>query len=482
MQITETSAEGLKHEFMVTVEAGDIERQVAERLAELGRSVRLPGFRPGKIPLKLLRQRYGRSVMGEVLERAVNDSSAAAMRERNLRPALQPKVEIVNFDEGANLEYKMAVEVLPEIQPMDFAELKLERLKPDVPDEEIDRALDRLAKGQRKSEPVERPAAQGDVVVIDFVGTIDDTAFPGGTATGYALELGTASFIPGFEDQLIGAAAGEQRGVDVTFPPDYGSADLAGKAARFDVTVKEVRALAEQPVDEALATAVGMENLAELRQTMRERIERDYSGVARQKIKRELLDLLAEHHHFPVPDGMVQIEFDQIWKQFEAERKRVAGAASAPAIEAQPEAGEAAPTTDVVPAVAEVVPDPEDDKIKAEYRAIAERRVRLGLLLSEVGRANAITVSQDELNRAVLEEARRFPGQERQVVEYYRGNPQVLDGLRAPIYEDKVVDFILGLTSVTERPVPPAELLAATQALEAEDDKEPEASDANPSA
>jgi trigger factor len=483
MQITETSAEGLKHEFMVTVEAGDIERQVAERLAELGRSVRLPGFRPGKIPLKLLRQRYGRSVMGEVLERAVNDSSAAAMRERNLRPALQPKVEIVNFDEGANLEYKMAVEVLPEIQPMDFAELKLERLKPDVPDEEIDRALDRLAKGQRKSEPVERPAAQGDVVVIDFVGTIDGTAFPGGTATGYALELGTASFIPGFEDQLIGAAAGEQRGVDVTFPADYGSADLAGKAARFDVTVKEVRALAEQPVDEALATAVGMENLAELRQTMRERIERDYSGVARQKIKRELLDLLAEHHHFPVPDGMVQIEFDQIWKQFEAERKRVAGAASAPAIEAQPEAGEeAAPTTEVVPAAAELVPDPEDDKIKAEYRAIAERRVRLGLLLSEVGRANAITVNQDELNRAVLEEARRFPGQERQVVEYYRGNPQVLDGLRAPIYEDKVVDFILGLTSVTERPVPPAELLAATQALEAEDDKEPEASDANPSA
>src|SRR5580693_2756761 len=187
MQITETSAEGLKHEFMVTVAADDIERQVSQRLEELGRSVRLPGFRPGKIPMKLLRQRYGRSVMGEVLERAVNDSSAAAMRERNLRPALQPKVEIVNFDEGANLEYKMAVEVLPEIQPMDFAELALERLKPDVPDEEIDRALQQLAKGQRKSEVVDRPAAKGDVVVIDFIGTIDGTPFPGGAANGYAL-------------------------------------------------------------------------------------------------------------------------------------------------------------------------------------------------------------------------------------------------------------------------------------------------------
>src|SRR3984885_11154063 len=312
MQITETSAEGLKHEFMVTVEAGDIERQVAERLAELGRSVRLPGFRPGKIPLKLLRQRYGRSVMGEVLERAVNDSSATAMRERNLRPALQPKVEIVNFDEGANLEYKMAVEVLPEIQPMDFAELKLERLTPEVPEDEVATALERIAHQQRKSEDVTRASAKGDVVIIDFVGTVDGTPFPGGSATDYSLELGSNSFIPGFEDQLIGVAPGDQRTVDVTFPADYGSAELAGKAAQFAVTVKSVRALADQPIDESLATAIGMENLEDLRKAVRERIAQDYNRIARQRLKRDLLDRLAEQHHFPVPEGMVQIEFDTI--------------------------------------------------------------------------------------------------------------------------------------------------------------------------
>ncbi|HZT50459.1 MAG TPA: trigger factor, partial [Stellaceae bacterium] len=329
MQVTETSAEGLKHEFTVTVAAADIERQMTDRLAELGRQVRIPGFRPGKIPLKLLRQRYGRSVMGEVLERAVNDSSTEAMRERNLRPALQPKVEIVSFDEGAPLEYKMAVEVLPDIPATNFAELNLEKLTVAVPDEEIDKALERIAHQQRKSEPVDRPAETGDVCVIDFVGSVDGTPFPGGSATGYALEIGAGSFIPGFEDQLVGAKAGEERTLDVIFPADYGNADLAGKAAQFAVTVKEVRALAPQPVDETLATALGMENLEELRTAVRERIAQDYGRLARQRLKRDLLDKLAQLHHFPVPQGMIDIEFDTIWKQVEEERKQRAQAAAA---------------------------------------------------------------------------------------------------------------------------------------------------------
>jgi trigger factor len=449
MQITETTAEGLKHELTVIIPADDIERRMQDRLAEINRSIRLPGFRPGKVPIGVLRKRYGTSLLGEVLERTVSDSSAEAMRERNLRPALQPKVEIVSFGEGTDLQYKMAIEVLPEIQPMNFAELKLERLKAAIADEEIDSALDRIAKQQRKSEPVDRAAAQGDIVVIDFVGTLDGTPFPGGAGSDYSLELGSKSFIPGFEDQLVGAKAGEVRSVEVTFPADYATTELAGRASQFAVTVKQVRALAPQPLDETLAEAVGMDSLAELRKAVRERIEREYDSVARQKLKRQVLDRLAERHQFAVPQGMVDLEFDSIWKQFEAERANAAGNV--------PEGAAAAEAPD---ATAKPPEDAGDEAVKAEYRAIAERRVRLGLLLSEVGRTNNLTVTQDEVNRALGEQARRFPGEERKVVDYYRNNPQALDALRAPIYEDKVIDFILEVAEVNNRSIPGPELLA----------------------
>ncbi|HEV2551552.1 MAG TPA: trigger factor [Stellaceae bacterium] len=436
MQITETTSEGLRHEFKVIVGADDIARRVETRLNEIGRQVRLPGFRPGKVPLNVLRQRYGTSVMGEVLERAVNDSSNEAMREHRLRPALQPKIEIVSFNEGRDLEYKLAVEVLPDVVPMNFAELSLERLKPDVPDAEVDQALERIAKQQRKNAPVDRPAQAGDIVVIDFTGTIDGTEFPGGSAKGQRLELGASQFIPGFEDQLVGAKAGDSRSVSVTFPADYGASDLAGKAAAFAVEVKEVREVTAQPVDESLAEAVGMENLAALRDAVRQQIERDYGGIARQRLKRQLLDHLSERHDFPVPQGMVDLELDVIWKQFEAERERLKQQGGTPDGEGK-----------------------SDEEIKTEYRPIAERRVRLGLLLSEVGRNNNIQVTQEELNRALGEEARRFPGHERQVVEYYRNQPRALDNLRAPIFENKVIDFIVEMAKVTERSVPIAELL-----------------------
>ncbi len=448
MQISETTSEGLKHEFKVTVGAEDIGRRVENRLQEIGRTVRLPGFRPGKVPLTVLRKRYGPAVMGEVLERTVNDTSNEALREAKLRPALQPKIEIVSFNEGKDLEYKLAVEVLPEIKPMNFGELSLERLRPEIPDTEIDKALERIAKQQRKDEPANRPAEKGDIVVMDFTGSIDGTEFPGGSAKGHRLELGSGSFIPGFEDQLVGAAAGEHRTVTVTFPADYGANDLAGKEASFAVDVKEVRAVLPQPIDESLAEAVGMENLQALRDAVRAQIERDYAGIARQRLKRQLLDKLAERHDFPVPQGMVDIEFDVIWKQFEAERERAKKAG---------------------------LPDGEDGKsdeeIKAEYRAIAERRVRLGLLLSEVGRSNNISVAQEEINRALSEEVRRFPGHEREVLEYYRNQPGALDNLRAPIFEDKVIDYILEMAQVTDRPIGIAELMAASAA---EDEEEAE--------
>jgi trigger factor len=438
MQITETNSEGLKHEFKVVVGADDIAKRVETRLAEIGRQVRLPGFRPGKVPLTVLRQRYGSSVMGEVLERAVNDSSNEAMREHKLRPALQPKVEIVSFNEGKDLEYKLAVEVLPEVRPMNFAELKLERLRPEVPDEEVDRALERISKQQRKDEPVGRAAQNGDIVVIDFAGSIDGKEFPGGSGKSHRLELGSGQFIPGFEEQLVGAAPGEQRTVNVTFPSDYGATDLAGKAASFAVEVKEVREVRPQPIDDSLAEAVGMENLQALRDAVRQQIERDYAALAHQRLKRQLLDKLAERHDFPVPQGMVDIEFDVIWKQFEAERERARQQGVA-----EPEEGKS------------------EDALKAEYRAIAERRVRLGLLLSEVGRTNNIQVSQEEINRALMEEARRFPGHERQVIEYYRKQPGAIDNLRAPIFENKVIDYIVEIAEVSDRPVPIDELLKA---------------------
>jgi trigger factor len=436
MQITETNSEGLKHEFKVTIGADDIAQRVESRLKELGRQVRLPGFRPGKVPITVLRQRYGTSVMGEVLERAVNDSSSEAMREHKLRPALQPKVEIVSFNEGKDLEYKLAVEVLPEVAPMNFAELKLERLRPDVPDAEVDSALERIARQQRKDEVVDRAAEKGDIVVIDFTGRIDGTEFPGGSAKGQRLELGTGQFIPGFEDQLLGAKAGEHRDVAVTFPADYGASDLAGKNAVFDVEVKEVRAVTPQPIDESLAEAVGMENLAALRDAVRQQIEREYSGIARQRLKRQLLDRLAERHHFPVPQGMVDIELNVIWKQYEAERDRLKQQGTT-----DPDAGKS------------------EEELKSEYRDIAERRVRLGLLLSEVGRSNNISVSQEEINRALAEEARRLPGRERQVIEFYRNQPGALDQLRAPLFENKVIDYILEIAEVTERAVPIGDLM-----------------------
>jgi len=436
MQITETSAEGLKHEFKVTVDADDIKTRIEKRLQEIGRQVKLPGFRPGKVPLTVLRQRYGSSVLGEVLERTVNDTSSEAMREQKLRPALQPKVEIVAFDEGKDLEYKLAVEVLPDVVPMNFAELQLERLRPEIPDSDIDQALERIAHQQRKDAPVEREAGKGDIIVIDFTGSIDGTEFPGGSAKGHRLELGSGQFIPGFEDQLLGAKAGEQRTVKVTFPADYGAADLAGKEASFAVEVKEVRELKPQPVDESLAEAVGMENLQALRDAVRQQIERDYGNIAQQRLKRRLLDRLAERHHFPVPQGMVDIELDVIWKQFEAERERAKQQGVA-----EPDEGKS------------------DEEIKAEYRTIAERRVRLGLLLSEVGRNNNIQVSQEELNRALMEEARRYPGQERQVIEYYRNQPGAFDNLRAPIFENKVIDYILEIAQVSDRSIAPSDLL-----------------------
>ena len=434
MQVTQTAVDGLKHEFKVVLPAKDIEAKIDHRLSELSREVRVPGFRPGKVPLAVLKKRYGDAVLGEVVERAVSDSSAQAIMEKGLRPALQPKVEIASFVRGNDLEYKLAIEVLPQVDPMDFTKLDLERPVAEVTDEEVERSLARLAAQTKKTEsaPAGRKAQKGDVLVIDYKGAIAGEPFPGGEAEGQYVELGSNQFIPGFEEQLEGLEAGDSKSVEVTFSEDRGAEKLRGKAARFAVTIKEVRVPVASKVDDELAKAMGHDNLEALRRSVRERLERDYAELSRLRLKRALLDALATAHDFPVPRGMVDLEFAQIWGQVEESRK---GGELDPADAAKSE-----------------------EELKADYRAIAERRVRLGLLLSEVGQRHNITVAPEEVNRAMIEEARRFPGQERRVLEYFKNAPAAVAQLRAPLFEAKVVDFILALAKPKERKVAVAEL------------------------
>jgi trigger factor len=372
--------------------------------------------------------------MGEVLERAVTDSSAQALNERGLRPAVQPKIEIDSFEAGKDLEYSMAIELLPEIQPMDFSTLELERVKIKVPEEEVTSALERLAASRKESKPLEapRPAASGDVVVIDFKGTVHGEALPGMAGEDHHLELGSNTFIGGFEEQLVGASVGDARTVNITFPEGYGNEKLSGQPAVFECTIKEIRESVPAELNDELAKSMGAEGLDDLKDKVRERLAQDYDGFSRMRVKRQILDQLSDAHDFEVPEGMVNLEFDAIWHQVEHDREQ-----------------------------GRVDPDDagkDDEDVKAEYRAIAERRVRLGLLLSEVGRLNQIEVTQDEVNRALFTEAQRHPGQEQQVIEYYRSNPEAQAQLRAPLFEDKVIDYIIDLAKVTEREVSPDEL------------------------
>jgi len=479
MQVTETSAEGLKREFRVVVPAGELEEKVTDRLGEIGRTIQLRGFRPGKVPMQILRQRFGTSVLGEVLENTLQGTSAEAIREHNLRPALPPKVDIVSFSEGTDLEYKMSLEVLPDIPEPSFADLDIERLVVEVPDEDVDRAIERIAEQQRKTEIAERPAESGDIIVVDVEGRSGEQEIPGASGKDRQIALGSGGFIPGFEEQLIGAGAGEHRTVRVTFPEDYGVPDFAGKEAVFEVEVKEVRQRLPVVIDDELGKAVGLESLAELREEVRQQMQRDYEAASRLRLKRSLLDKLAQSYDFAVPPGMVELEFDNIWRQHEAEKERAAQSES-PAAEAASPISEESPETAAEGSAAEAAaPDAgadsgagaaqgsdqeadakeDEDALKTDYRRIAERRVRLGLLLAEVGRSNNITVTQDELNQAITREARRHPGYERQVLDFYRQNPEAVGNLRAPIFEDKVVDFIVELAKVEERKISPQDLL-----------------------
>ena len=447
MEITELSAEGLKRQFKIVVPAGDLSAKVDERLAELSQTASMPGFRPGKVPVSLLKKQYGQALYGEALEAAVNASTAKAIEDRGLKPALQPRVDLKELGEGKDVEFEVAIEVLPEIGKLDFSGVELERLKATVPDKDVDEALDRIAKANREQKPVDppRPAKKGDAVKLDFVGSVDGVEFPGGTATDYTVELGSNSFIPGFEDQLVGAEVGKPIEVKVTFPAEYGAADLAGKDADFKCTIKEVLEFVDKPADDELAKKNNFENLDTMRKAVSDRIGQDYSQISRSLIKRQLLDKLADTHKFEVPEGLVENEFQAIWQRVEEAKK----------------AGQKL--------------EDDEEKLRKDYRGIAERRVRLGLLLADVGRSNSIEITPEELNQAVMREAMRYPGQERQVLEFYGKNAELKERLRAPIFEEKTVDFILELAKVTEKSVAPDELLKAAREVEEEGSDKPAA-------
>jgi len=434
MQITETISEPLHREFTVVVGATDLDAKLTGKLAEMQPKIHLKGFRPGKAPVSFLKKTYGKSLMGEIVNDTINESSEQLLKEKEIKPATTPRVDFVNALDiviagKADLEFTMKVDLMPDFALANLSELKAERLVADVSDEAVEESLKRLAESQKSytDKGAGAAAETGDAITIDFEGKIGGEAFEGGKAEDFDLTLGSGAFIPGFEDQLTGAKAGEERTVTVQFPENYGAANLAGKEAEFAVTVKAVKAPSEVPIDDELAKKVGLESLDVLKERVREQLRGEYARASRTHLKRRILDSLDAAHSFDLPGGMVQAEFDAIWAQVEAELKREG---ASPEDEGKTE-----------------------DDLKKEYRGIAERRVRLGLVLAKIGEQNAIAVTQDEVNRALATRARQFPGQEKQVVQYYTGNPQAMAELRVPLFEDKVIDFLGELIEVQDRKV-----------------------------
>jgi trigger factor len=440
MQVTETLSEGLKRAYTVVVPAADIESKRAARLAELGKTAQLPGFRPGRVPMTVVKSRYGSAVSAEVLEDSVNTATQQVLTDRGLRPSAQPKIDLVQADPASDLEFKVELEVLPEITMPDFSAIALTRLKAEPPAEAIDKALTEIASRQRELVVVEeaRPAVKGDVLTVDFLGKVDDVAFPGGTGTDMDVEVAGPGFIPGFTEQVEGMSPGETRVINVNFPEEYQAKELAGKAATFEITAKALKQAVLPAIDDELAKKLGFDQLDEVRKLITQQIQREYDQLSRLRIKRELLDALAKVAEFPVPEGMANAEFDQIWQRLQADRDK--GELDAD------DAGK------------------DDETLKAEYKAIADRRVRLGLLLSDIGRINGISVTADEMTRAMRQEAQRYQGQEEMVLEFFRKNPQAAETLRGPIFEEKVVDFVLELANVTEVSVTPEELAKEPEA------------------
>ena len=444
MKISETKAEGLLREYSILITAAEIDEQVSAKLTELAATVNMPGFRPGKVPMSVVKSRFGPQVQGEALKNALDEGARQAIEDNELRLASQPSVDIKAYDEGKDLEAALSCEIMPEISMPDLAALKIEKPMLEAGKAEVDEALNNIADANRPTIEVtsKRAAKDGDVVVIDFVGRIDGEAFEGGAAEGHSLELGSASFIPGFEEGLIGAKSGETRDVTVNFPEDYQATHLAGKPAVFEVTVKELREKGEVAIDDELAARLGFDDLGALRDAVAGQINGQHATALRQALKKNVLDALADGEAFDIPPSLYASEYENVARAMNPN-------ASEPHNNDHDHDPDPDPDHDedhVHPAADEGM----DDDAKSEAKAVAERRVRLGLLLTEVGRVNNVEVTEDDTRQAVFEEARRYPGQEQQVLEYFQTNKEAMQQLAGPIFEDKTVDFILEMATVTE--------------------------------
>jgi trigger factor len=445
MQVTETRSEGLQREFRVTLPATELEARLNSELENLKGRVKLNGFRPGKVPMGHLRRLYGRSVMADVVQSAVNEANRKIVEDNNLKLALEPKIELTKdesevekaLEAKGDLDFTVAVEVLPSFELADLSDVQVTKQVTPVTDEELDAALKRMAEQNRSFSPKAEgeAAAEGDRLTVDFVGRVGGEEFQGGTASDIQVVIGAGSFIPGFEEQLVGQKPGESRTIQVKFPENYGSTELAGKDAEFDVTVKSIEAPGETKIDDELAKAFGMESLDKLKEGVRGAISRDYEAQSRRKLKKELLDALDAKYGFELPKGLVDQEFAAVWSQVEADLKN----------NNKTFADE----------------NTTEEAAREEYRRIAERRVRLGLVLAEVGEKADIKVSDEEVDRALVERIRQYPGQERQVWEFYQKNPGARAELKAPIFEEKTVDHILTQVKVTEAETSKEDLFAS---------------------
>ncbi|MGB6230458.1 MAG: trigger factor [Litorimonas sp.] len=434
MDIKELESEGLSKKYQVTIPKEDLAEKLEAKIKEMQPQVSLKGFRPGKVPTSHIRKMFGQSIMKDVVEEVLNESSQKAINDNKLRPAGQPQIDLRANGEDvtkgqADLDYFMTVESIPEFEPVDPSTLSFTKLVTELSDEAVDERLAELAKGQKsyKKKAKTAKAKKGDAVLIDFVGSIDGEEFEGGAMDGHQLVIGSGTFIPGFEDELIGAKAGEEKDVVVTFPEDYQASELAGKEAVFKTKVHEVQGEKDAEIDDDFAKKFGMDDLDALKSAMREQLQAELDGQSRMKLKRAILDELDSKHDFDLPQGMVETEFQNIWNQVKAEK----------------DAGQ----------LDEDDANKTDEELEADYRKIAQRRVRLGLVLAEMGQKENIDITNEELQGALIAEARRYPGQEQQVIEFFQKNPAQLAQLRAPIYEEKVVDLITEKATVEDKTV-----------------------------
>jgi trigger factor len=456
MQVTETLSQGLKREFKVVLPKTELEERLTNELTSIKDRVRINGFRPGKVPVAHLRRVYGRSVMADVLQNAVNEANRKIVDENKLKLALEPQIQFPEdkeevekaMDAKADLAFTVAVEVLPSFDLVDVSDVAVKKPVAEVSEGEIAESLERMARQNVTFEAEDKAAEKGDRVTVDFVGRIDGTEFEGGKAEDIKVEIGSNTFIPGFEDQLIGVKAGDEKLVKVTFPENYMAQHLAGKEAEFDVTVKEVAAPGELKIDDELAKSFGMESLDKLKDAVRGALQRDFDAQSRRKVKKDLLDALDEKYGFELPPSLVEQEFAAVWSQVEADLKN---------------SGKTFADEDTT-----------EEEARGEYRKIAERRVRLGLVLAQIGEKSDIKVSDDEVTQALVERVRQYPGQERQVWEFYQKNPQALAEIRAPLFEEKVVDHILSQVKVTEEPVSKEALFSDDEADESKSEAKAE--------